>query len=91
LVARPNREWPVIPYVSLGAGFFSTRLGTNPNPESAVVTQTVNGMGIGLAAGGGVEFRLQGRLEAVLDWRYHQGLYNTRGSNFMPLSVGLRW
>ena len=29
-----------------------------------------------------------GRPQLLLDWRYYQALYNTRGSSFMPVSVG---
>jgi hypothetical protein len=39
-------------------------------------------------AGGPRGVRL-GRPTLLLDWRYYQALYNTRGSSFMPLSVGL--
>jgi hypothetical protein len=45
-------------------------------------------MGLGLTAGAGIRVRV-GRPELLLDWRYYQALYNTRGSSFMPLSIGL--
>jgi hypothetical protein len=32
---------------------------------------------------------LIGRPTLLLDWRYYQALYRTRGSSFMPFSVGL--
>jgi hypothetical protein len=45
-------------------------------------------MGLGLLAGGGLRIRL-GQPTLLVDWRYYQALYNTRGSSFMPLSLGL--
>ncbi|MFL5492950.1 MAG: hypothetical protein ACJ8DC_01060 [Gemmatimonadales bacterium] len=88
LVATPSRRSAVAPYFSLGAGVFTTRLGHNPDPQSTQITSTYRGMGLGLAAGGGVRVRL-GRPTLLVDWRYYQALYNTRGSSFMPLSIGL--
>jgi hypothetical protein len=87
-VATRSHHSAVAPYFSLGAGLFNTRLGHNPDPESTRVTSTYRGMGLGLVAGGGVRFRI-GRPTLLLDWRYYQALYNTRGSSFMPLSIGL--
>jgi hypothetical protein len=45
-------------------------------------------MGLGLVAGGGLRLRV-GRPTLLLDWRYYQALSNTRGSSFMPFSIGL--
>ncbi len=87
-VATPHRGAAVAPYFSLGAGLFTTHLGHNPDVFSTRVTETYNGMGLGLVAGGGLRVRL-GTPELLVDWRYYQALYNTRGSSFMPLSIGL--
>ena len=87
-VATTSRRAALAPYFSLGAGLFTTRLGHNPDVLSTAVTETYSGMGFGLAAGAGLRVRL-GRPELLVDWRYYQALYNTRGSSFMPLSVGL--
>jgi hypothetical protein len=87
-VATTSRSAGMAPYFSLGAGLFTTSLGHNPNELSTRVTETYNGMGLGLAAGAGVRIRL-GRPELLLDWRFYQALYNSRGSSFMPFSVGL--
>jgi hypothetical protein len=87
-VGTPGRRARVAPYFSLGAGLFTTRLGHNPDVLSTAVTETYQGMGLGLVAGGGLRVRL-GNPELLLDWRYYQALYNTRGSSFMPLSIGL--
>jgi hypothetical protein len=87
-VASTSQRAGVAPYFSLGAGLFTTTLGHNPNELSTTVTETYSGMGLGLVAGGGLRVRL-GRPTLLLDWRYYQALYNTRGSSFMPLSVGL--
>jgi hypothetical protein len=87
-VGTPGRRARVASYFSLGAGLFTTRLGHNPDVLSTTVTETYQGMGLGLVAGGGLRMRL-GNPELLLDWRYYQALYNTRGSSFMPLSIGL--
>jgi hypothetical protein len=87
-VAATNRSAKVAPYFSLGAGVFGTNLGHNPDPLSATVTETYTGMGLGLVAGGGLRIHV-GRPTLQIDWHYYQPLYNTRGSSFMPLSVGL--
>jgi hypothetical protein len=87
-VASTSQQARVAPYFSLGAGLFTTTLGHNPDERSTTVTETYSGMGLGLVAGGGLRVRL-GRPTLLLDWRYYQALYNTRGSSFMPLSVGL--
>jgi hypothetical protein len=88
LVATANRRSAVAPYFSLGAGVFTSRLGHNPDPGSTRITSTYRGMGLGLVAGGGLRLRL-GRPSLLIDWHYYQALYNTRGSSFMPLSIGL--
>jgi hypothetical protein len=88
LVATPHRRAAVAPYFALGAGLFTSRLGHNPDPLSTRITSTYRGMGLGLVAGGGLRFRL-GRPTLLVDWRYYQGLYNTRGSSFMPFSLGV--
>lgn len=87
-VASTSRSARVAPYFSLGAGLFTTELGHNPNGMSTVITETYQGMGLGLVAGGGLRVRL-GRPTLLLDWHYYQALYNTRGSSFMPISIGL--
>src|SRR5215208_7495476 len=84
-VASTSRAARVAPYFSLGAGLFTTKLGHNPQPMSTVITETYQGMGLGLVAGGGLRVRL-GRPTLLLDWHYYQALYNTRGSSFMPIS-----
>lgn len=87
-VASTSRNAKVAPYFSLGAGVFTTYLGHNPDGMSSQVTESYYGMGMGLAAGGGLRIRV-GRPTLLLDWRYYQALYNTRGSSFMPLSIGV--
>jgi hypothetical protein len=87
-IATTSRAASFAPYFSLGAGLFTTSLGHNPDPFSSVVTETYNGMGLGLTGGVGLRLRLGGP-ELLLDWRYYQALYNTRGSSFMPLSIGM--
>jgi hypothetical protein len=87
-VASTSRAARVAPYFSLGAGLFTTKLGHNPDGISSVITETYQGMGLGLVAGGGLRVRL-GRPTLLVDWHYYQGLYNTRGSSFMPISIGL--
>jgi hypothetical protein len=87
-VASTSRSAKVAPYFSLGAGVFTTYLGHNPNNMSSQVTESYQGMGMGLVAGGGLRIRV-GRPTLLLDWRYYQALYNTRGSSFMPLSIGM--
>jgi hypothetical protein len=87
-VAATSRNRAVAPYFSLGAGLFTTMLGHNPDGFSTTVTEEYRGMGLGLVAGGGLRVRL-GRPTLLLDWRYYQALYNTRGSSFMPISVGI--
>ena len=46
-------------------------------------------MGLGLTVGAGLEWRM-GASSLLFDWRHYQGLYNTRGSSFMPASIGLK-
>ena len=87
-VATTSRRAAVAPYFALGAGLFASRLGHNPDPQSTQVAATYRGMGLGLVAGGGLRLRM-GRPTLLLDWRYYQALSNTRGSSFMPLSIGL--
>jgi hypothetical protein len=87
-VANLNPHRTVSPYFSLGAGLFTTSLGHNPDGFSTRVTEEYRGMGMGLVAGGGLRIRL-GRPTLLLDWRYYQALNSTRGSSFMPFSVGV--
>ena len=87
-LATTSRRSAVAPYLALGTGLFSSSLGHNPDPQSAQVTSTYRGMGLGLVAGGGLRVRVGGPT-LLLDWRCYQALYNTRGSSFMPLSIGL--
>jgi hypothetical protein len=87
-VATASRAAGLAPYFSLGAGVFTTDLGHNPDQSSTVVTESYSGMGLGFTGGAGLRLRL-GRPELLLDWRYYQALYNTRGSSFMPISIGL--
>jgi hypothetical protein len=87
-VAMLSPHRTVSPYFSLGAGLFTTSLGHNPDGFSTQVTEEYQGMGMGLVAGGGLRIRL-GRPTLLLDWRYYQALYSTRGSSFMPFSIGL--
>jgi hypothetical protein len=87
-VASTSPSARVAPYFALGAGLFTSSLGSNPDPFGTRVTHTDHGMGLGLAAGGGVRWRI-GRSTLLLDWRYYQALHNTRGSSFMPLSIGI--
>jgi hypothetical protein len=86
-VAATSRTAKVAPYFSLGAGVFGTSLGHNPDPTSAAVTETYSGMGLGLVGGGGLRIHV-GRPTLQIDWHYYQALYNTRGSSFMPISIG---
>jgi hypothetical protein len=87
-VASTSHSARVAPYFALGAGLFTSSLGSNPDPLGTEVTHTDHGMGFGLVAGGGVRWRI-GRPTLLLDWRYYQALHSTRGSSFMPFSVGL--
>lgn len=83
-----SRTSRVSPYFTLGAGVMATQLGTNPDPGQTRITATRGGMGLGLTAGGGLRIRTGGPT-LLLDWRYYQALNNTRGSAFMPFSVGV--
>ncbi|MGH7699022.1 MAG: hypothetical protein ACREMJ_00660 [Gemmatimonadales bacterium] len=87
-VAATSGSARVAPYFALGAGVFTTTLGYNPDPSATEVTRTQGGMGLGLLAGGGLRIRTQGPT-VLVDWRYYQALHNTRGSAFMPLSIGM--
>jgi hypothetical protein len=87
-VATMSQHRTVSPYFSLGAGLFTTSLGHNPDGNSSRVIQEYQGMGMGLVAGGGLRIRVGGPT-LLLDWRYYQALYSTRGSSFMPFSIGL--
>lgn len=87
-VAATNRHHTIAPYFALGAGLFTTMLGHNPDGFSTKVTEAYRGMGLGLVAGASLRVRL-GRPTLLLDWRYYQAFYNTRGSSFMPISVGV--
>jgi hypothetical protein len=87
-VASTSHRARVAPYFSFGAGLLATTLGHNPDVLSDRVTENYDGMGLGLVAGGGLRIRV-GRPTLLLDWRYYQALYNTRGSSFMPLSIGI--
>lgn len=87
-VASTSRTAAVAPYFALGAGVFATTLGTNPDALSTTVTRHVSGMGLGLTAGMGLRVRLRHGPSLLLDWRYYQAMYNTRGSAFMPISIG---
>lgn len=87
-VAATTSSAGVAPYFSLGAGVFGTMLGYNPDPTATEVTRTQGGMGLGLVVGGGLRIRTGGPT-LLVDWRYYQALHNTRGSAFMPLSIGM--
>lgn len=87
-VGTTNRASGVAPYFALGAGLFVTRLGYNPEPGSPEVARSIGSMGLGLVVGGGLRIRT-GTPTLLLDWRYYQPLHATRGSAFMPLSLGV--
>ena len=89
IIARTARSARLTPYFALGAGVFGTQLGSNPDPFDGNVTVTRSGMGLGMTVGAGIEWKM-GANSLLFDWRYFQGLYNTRGSSFMPISIGLK-
>jgi hypothetical protein len=76
------------PYFVLGAGAVASMLGTNPDNTSSQVTQTHGAIGLGLQTGLGLRIPIQKR-QLLLEWRYAQALNNTRGSAFMPLTIGI--
>lgn len=78
------------PYALLGAGIYATSLGTNAVAGATEVTQTRNGMGLGLHVGLGMEWRVSGA-QMFTEWRYQQALHQTRGSAFMPFVVGVKF
>ena len=81
----------VSPYFLLGAGFFGSQLGTNPDPSSSHVSITQAGMGLGLQTGVGLRFRVATKTELMLEWRFAQAFNNTRGATFMPFTVGIKF
>lgn len=87
-VATPSPGGGLAPYFTLGAGMFMSRLGYNPEPNSTAVTRTKGAFALGVLVGAGLRIRAA-RPTLVLDWRYYQALHNTRGSAFMPLSLGV--
>lgn len=87
-IASLNPNAGVSPYFLLGAGVFASSLGTNPDPQSRDVVIWRRGMGLGLQMGVGMRVRIQQR-DFLVEWRYGQALNNTRGSAFMPLTVGI--
>lgn len=87
-VASLNSSAGVSPYFLFGAGVFASSLGTNPDPQSGDVVISRRGMGLGLQMGVGMRLRIQ-RRDFLVEWRYGQALNNTRGSAFMPLTVGI--
>ncbi|MGH7629512.1 MAG: hypothetical protein ACREOF_08975 [Gemmatimonadales bacterium] len=92
LVAATSHSAAVAPYVSLGAGFFVSHLNGDVAGSGAGLTPvTLDAVGLGVAAGGGVALRFWSGPQVLVDWRYHQALTNTRGGGFMPLSIGLRF
>ena len=80
----------VSPYFLLGAGFFGSELGTNPDPTSSQVVITQRGMGLGLQTGLGLRFRVA-KTDLLLEWRFAQAFNNTRGATFMPLTFGVKF
>lgn len=87
-IASLNQNAGVSPSFLLGAGVFRSILGTNSDPQSRDVVITRGGMGLGLQMGLGMRVRIQ-RRDFLVEWRYGQALNNTRGSAFMPLTVGI--
>lgn len=87
-VASLSPHARVSPYFLLGAGVFRSILGTNSDPQSRDVVISRGGMGLGIQLGVGMRVRIQQR-DFLLEWRYGQALNNTRGSAFMPLTVGI--
>lgn len=81
----------VSPYFLLGAGFFGSQLGTNPDPSSSQVAITLGGMGLGLQTGIGLRFRVATKTELMLEWRLAQAFNNTRGATFMPFTFGIKF
>jgi hypothetical protein len=80
----------VSPYFLFGGGLFMSQLGTNSDPQSRQVAMTEGGMGLGLQTGFGLKIKT-GKRDLLLEWRYGQALNNTRGSTFMPLTIGVRF
>lgn len=87
-VASLSPQARVSPYFLFGAGVFRSTLGTNSDPQSRDVVISRRGMGLGLQFGVGMRVRIQQR-DFLLEWRYGQAVNNTRGSAFMPLTVGI--
>lgn len=87
-VATTKSAAVVAPYFSMGAGLFLSVLGYNPSPGEESVTHTQGGMGLGMVMGTGLLIRTGGPT-LLLDARYYQALNNTRGSAFLPLSIGV--
>jgi len=87
-VTTTSSSAAIAPYFSLGAGLVLTTLGYNPNPGEESVTHTQGGLGLGMVMGAGLRIRTGGPT-VLMDVRYYQALNNTRGSAFLPLSIGV--
>ncbi len=83
--------WRLTPYLVTGLGFYRSRLGTNPDPDSTTVTETYQIDLLGANIGGGLLLRLR-RLSAFFEIR--QQIYlstDPHGSSYMPIVLGLRY
>jgi hypothetical protein len=93
LLIQPAPNHRLSPYFAGGLGFFHTTLTGHfvQDPSIPPAKATAGGMGLGIVGGIGLTCRLGRSTALVLDWRYHQGLHNQRGSAFMPLTFGFRF
>ena len=78
----------ISPTFSLGAGLFKSSLTYEPDPMGEGSTRRLGSIGPGVLLGAGLRIRTGGPT-LLIDWRYYQGLHATRGSPFMPLSIGV--
>ena len=77
-------------FLTGGPSLLVNRLGTNPDPYVDDVTDTRWSLGPGLQFGGGVAFRLLG-ISTGIELKYHQGLFDGRGTGWGSLTVPVRF
>ncbi len=87
-VFHAQRGARVSPYLLAGFGYMYSALGTNPDDQSASVTQQVVRHGIAGSMGAGVNLRVGTRDLFVEARRFAK---STPGADYLPISLGLRF
>ena len=88
LVAATSRSARLAPYAVMGIGLYAATLRGGPLNGTGGFEASGNGLGIQLGAG--LRYRV-GRANVLLESRLVQPMSNVRGTNYLPLTLGVQF